>query len=89
MDRVDALLLGQRDDAVDVEIGLDRALALADQIGLVGLEAVQREAILLRIDGDGAHAQFVGGAEDADGDFAAIQCEEFFHVRRARKKCAF
>ncbi len=43
MDRVDALLLGQRDDAVHVEIGLDRALALADLVGLVGLEPVQAE----------------------------------------------
>ena len=43
MDGVDALLLRQRDDALDVEVGLDRPLALADLVGLVGLEAVQAE----------------------------------------------
>ena len=57
MDRVDALFRGQRDDALDVEIGLDRPLALADQVGFVGLEAVQREAVFLGIDGDGAQAR--------------------------------
>ena len=41
MDRVDALFRGERDDAFDVEIGFDRPFALADQIGFVGLEAVQ------------------------------------------------
>ena len=41
MDRVHALLLRERDDAVDVEVRLDGPLALADQIRFVGLEAVQ------------------------------------------------
>ena len=85
MDGVDALLLGQRDDAFDVEVGFDRAFALADQVGLVGLEAVQGEAVFLRVDGDGAQAEFVGGAQDADGDFAAVQCEEFLHSEGARE----
>ena len=78
MDRVHALFRGQRDDAFDIEIGFDRSLALADQVGFVRLEAVQGEAVLLGVDGDGAQAQFVGGAQDADRDFAAIQGEEFF-----------
>ena len=79
MNRVHALLFGQRHDAFDIEIGLHRSFALADQVGFVGFEAVQREAVFLGIDGDGAQAQFIGGAENADGDFAAIECEEFFH----------
>ena len=80
---------GQRDDAFDVQVGFHRALALADQVGFVGLEAVQGEAVFLRIDGDGAQAQFVGRAQDADGDFAAIQGKKFFHGRRAWKIVCF
>ena len=72
MDRVDAFFLGDADDAVDVEIGGDRALALPDQIGLVRLEAVDAEPVFLRVNGDGAQAEFGAGAEDADGDFAAV-----------------
>jgi len=34
---------------VDLQIGLDRAFALADQIGLVGLEPVQRQLVLFGI----------------------------------------
>ena len=47
---VDAALLRERHDPVDVEIGLDRPLALADQIGLVRLESMQAESIFVGID---------------------------------------
>ena len=76
--------LRQGDDALDIEIGLDRAFALADQVGFVGLEAVQGEAVFLGIDGDGAQAEFVGRAQNADGDFAAIQSEKFLHLEVRR-----
>jgi hypothetical protein len=58
------------DDVGDVEVGLERLLALADQVALVGLEAVQREAVLVGVDGDGPDAEFGGGAHHADGDLA-------------------
>ena len=58
------------------EIGLDRPLALADLIGLVGLEAVQGELVLLGIDGDGRDAELGRGAEDADGDLGAVGDEQ-------------
>jgi hypothetical protein len=45
MNRVDARLEGHANDVRDVEVGLDRALAVADQVALVGLGPVQREAI--------------------------------------------
>ena len=61
MDRVHALLLRDRDDALDVEIGADRSLPLADPVRFVRLETVEREAVFLGVDGDGAQAQF-GGA---------------------------
>ena len=72
MDGVDAVLPGDGDDAVDVEIRADRLAGLADLIGFVGLEAVQGVAIFVRVDGDRADAQLVGRAKHADGDFAAI-----------------
>ena len=59
------------------EIGLDRPQALADLVGLVGLEAVQGELVLLGEDRDRLHAQLVGGAEDADGDLASGWRREF------------
>jgi hypothetical protein len=33
---------------------------------------MDRKAVLLGEDRDGAQAEFVGGAEDADRDFAAV-----------------
>jgi len=63
-------------DVVDVEIGLDRLPAGADQVGFVGLESVQREAVLVGIDGHRADAHFGGGAHDADGDFGAVGDED-------------
>ncbi len=89
VDGVDAFFLGERDDAFDIEVGFHRPFAFADQVGFVGFEAVQGEAVFLGIDGDGAQAEFIGGAEDADGDFAAIQCKKFFHGWRAWKIVCF
>ena len=69
------------------EIRPDRLARLADQVGLVGLEAVQGVAVFVRVDRDRADAQFVGAAEDADGDFAAVgdeQSADRFHVAKRR-----
>jgi len=41
---------------------------------------MQREPVFLRIDGHGAQAELVGGAKDADGDFAAIGRQQFAMV---------
>ena len=89
MDEVHALFLRQRDDARDVEIRADRALARADEIGFIRLEAMDGEAVFLGVDGDGAQAEFRGGAKDADGDFAAVGDEQFFQrcARRGGRGC--
>ena len=50
--------------------------ALADLVGLVDLEAVQRQLVLFGEDGDGADGEFIGGAQDADGDFGAVGDEQ-------------
>ena len=77
MDAIDAVGLGQRHDGVDVEVGADRLARAAHHVGLVRLEAVQREAILVGVDGHRADAQFVGRPEHADGDLAAVGDEQF------------
>ena len=46
MNGVDARLDGDPHDVVDVEVGVDRTLALADEIALVRLGPMQREAVL-------------------------------------------
>ena len=62
VNRVHTLLFCQRDNAFDVQVGFYRTFALTDEVGFVGLEAVQREAVFFGINGDGAQAQFIGGA---------------------------
>ena len=52
VDGVGAAHLRDADDLGDREVGGDRAEALADAVGLVGLEAVQRELVLLGEDRD-------------------------------------
>jgi hypothetical protein len=50
---------------------------LADLVGLVGLEAMLRVAVLVRIHRDGADTQFVRGAKGADRDFTTVGDENF------------
>src|SRR5262249_40028343 len=76
VDRVNVVFLRQRNDAGDVEISADRLAGFADGIRFVRLEAVQGEAVLVRVDRDGAGAEFVGAAEDADGDLGAVGREK-------------
>ena len=76
MDGVDLGLLGDPDHLVDRQIGLERPLARADLIGLVRLEAVQRELVLLGIDRDGLDAELGRRAEDADRDLRAVGDEQ-------------
>jgi hypothetical protein len=84
MDGIHADLLRQRDQARDVEVRRDRPLALADLIGLVGLEAVQGETVLVAVDRHGADAQLIRRTKDADRNLAAIRHQQFldrFHGR--------
>ena len=45
---------------------------LADLVGLVGLQPVQRVAVLVREHRDGLRAEFVRGTERPDGDLTAV-----------------
>jgi len=77
VDKIHALFLSQRHDSGNVQIRADRPLALADDVGLIGLETVDGKAVLLRIDGDGAKPELSGGAENTDGNLAAVGDEQF------------
>ena len=79
MNGVHALLPRQRDDALDVEVGLHGPFAFAHQIRFVGLEPVERQAVFLGVNGDRAQTQFIGRAQNTNGDFTAIEGENFFH----------
>ena len=76
MNGIDLPILRQRDQCVDIEIRADRLAGMADEIGLVGLQPVQGEPVLVGIDGDGPNAQLVPRPEDPDGDFTAIGDEK-------------
>ncbi|MDQ1216649.1 hypothetical protein QE411_001504 [Microbacterium arborescens] len=73
VDRVRPALARDADDLVDVEVGPDGASLHTDLVSLVGLQPVERVAILVRIDGHGARPQLEGGTEGADGDLTAIR----------------
>ena len=77
---------GHPDDFRNRQIGRDRPHALADAIGLVGLEAMQRKLVLFGIDGDGALAEFGRRAHDADGDLAAVGNQYLAKRRRLHNR---
>eukprot|EP00968_Pinguiococcus_pyrenoidosus_P004452 scaffold300_cov258-Pinguiococcus_pyrenoidosus.AAC.31 len=56
MHGVDAVLLGGLHDGLDVEVGSDGALALANLIGEVSLVPMLREAVLFAVDAHGLEA---------------------------------
>jgi hypothetical protein len=62
------------------EIGRDRSLARAHLIGLVGLEAVEAELVLLGENRHGALAKLVSSAQHANGDLAPVGNEDFLKL---------
>ena len=76
------------DDLGDREIGFQRPelqfarRAAPDLIGLVRLEAMQRELVLLGVDRDRLDAELRRRAKDADRDFAAVGDEEPLYFYR-------
>src|SRR6056297_2783093 len=80
MDRVGPAVAGHADDLLDREIGGDWPHPFTDAIGLVGLEPVQAQLVLVGKDRDGALAQLIGGAHDADGDLAPVGDQDFREV---------
>ena len=85
VDRVGAGPHRHRDDRVGVEVGAHRVAALADLVGLVGLEPVLGPAVLVREDRDRAGAELVGRPERADRDLAAVGDEHLGEHGRATR----
>ena len=93
MDRVD--LCGNRDPdhLFDREIGLERSKmqfarsAPPDKIGLVRLEAVERELVLFGIDRHRLDSEFGRCAKHADRDLAAVGDEKPLNAARGRWMC--
>ena len=69
--------LGSGDDAVDLKVGL-LAGGGADADGFVGELDVHGIDVGLGVDGDGFDIQLAAGADDAEGDFAAIGDQDAF-----------
>ena len=71
VDGVGAGDLGRGDDARDVQVALARRRR-PDADLLVGEAHVQRLAVGLGVDGDGADAELLAGADDPQRDLAAV-----------------
>ena len=76
VDRVDLVALGELDDLVLGQVGGHRLEPLADQVRLVGLVAVQMDAIFLGEDRDRAEPELGRRAEHANRDLAAVGAEK-------------
>ena len=76
MNRVAAGAAGHVDQLVDAEITFARWSG-TDGVGFVGETDMEGSAIGFAEDDDGADAKFAAGAEDANGDFAAIGDQDF------------
>ena len=72
MDRIGARNPRHADIFVDLQIGFHRPLALPDQIGLVRLEPVQRQLVLLGKHRNRFQPQLVGGPEHPDRNLRAV-----------------
>ena len=79
MDGVHLLVPGDRQNALDVQIGLHRTLVFGKGIGLVGLETVQADAVRLGVNRDRPQPQFGCRPHDTNGDLAAVGSQKFVH----------
>ncbi len=76
MDGVDAAVGGDGQQLVAVEIGVGRGAAV-QRVGLVRLAHPHGPLVHVGVDGHGADAQLVAGANDAAGDLAAVGDQHF------------
>ena len=76
VDGVDIADFGSRDDAIDFEITLG-AGSWADADGFVGGLDVKGVVIGFGVNGESTDAEVFAGADDAEGDLAAVGDEDF------------
>ena len=72
MDGVHLLFAGNRQNALNVQIGLHRTLLSWQGIGLISLETVQAHPVRLGVDGDRSQPEFGGRSHDTNGNFTAV-----------------
>jgi hypothetical protein len=65
-------LLCQLDDRLDIQVAPDRLAGPAHLISLIGLEAMRREPVLVRVDRHRPNPQLVSRAEDPDCNLTTI-----------------
>jgi hypothetical protein len=88
MDRVGAGALGDAQDLGDREIGFDRPERprkmgpAPDLVGLVRLETVQRQLVLLGEQSDCLQPKLIGGTEDPDSNLGSIGDKDLSDVRQ-------
>jgi hypothetical protein len=68
--------LGDLEDALDVEVDTDGIAALAQRVGLVGLESMERVAVLMGVDADRANPELRTGPVDSNRDLATIRDQQ-------------
>ncbi len=78
VDGIGAGGLGGLEDGVDIEVGGGHG-GRSDRVDLVGDTGVKCVQVGLRGHGHACDTQFATGLDDADGDFAAVGDEDFFH----------
>ena len=81
MHRVGAGARSGIDQPIDPEVAVARR-ACSDRVRFVGQADVQRRAVALRVDRNGRDAHLAARTDDANGDFAAIGDQDFFHVAK-------
>ena len=81
VDRVGAVLDGEADDLVEIEVGGGAPPLERDALG--GATDVQRRGVVGGVHGDGVHTEVGGGAEDPHRDLAAVGHEQTLHGRQS------
>ena len=80
MDGVGPAGCGDIEDALGVEVALGR-LGWADEVGLIGVAHVPREAVDLRVDRDRRDPEVVQGAHDPQRNLTAVRDQNFLKHR--------
>lgn len=77
VNHVHTVFQSNSDDIVLCQVGRNRRHPLADHVTLVGLVPVCAHPVLVRVDGDSGHGEFVGRSEDSDSDFTTVGDKDF------------
>ena len=74
MDGIDAIVLGNLDEILNIEVRTDGSSRGREEEGLIGAPAMRAVAILKGVDGHGLHVELGGGTDDAGCNFRSIGC---------------